>query len=198
MCQWLLENRVSVLQYIDKDDQPRPPPSWWWVVTAGVSALSEQVNIVVVKLQARNLLISQQTRELDNLAVILSTHLVIEGPFMETESAALDTSYSTFGRWAVKHQNIINYLFDQGTFIQDTFAKLSLELQVQVTIMVSKLIMQIVDGITDIQVEWDSANLSSKTLPPVLPHELVKLRGLTLRLLSLSISMVSSHSGMRN
>ena len=61
MCQWLLENRVSVLQYIDKDDQPRPPPSWWWVVTAGVSALSEQVNIVVVKLQARNLLISQQT-----------------------------------------------------------------------------------------------------------------------------------------
>ena len=106
---------------------------------------------MVVKLQARNLLISQQTRELDNLAVILSTHLVIEGPFTEAESAALDTSYSTFGRWAVKHQNIINYLFDQGTFIQDTFAKLSLELQVQVTIMVSKLIMQIVDGITDIQ-----------------------------------------------
>ena len=38
--------------------------------------------------------------------------------------------------------------------------------------------MQIVDGITDIQVERDSANLSSETLPPVLPHELVKLRGL--------------------
>ena len=166
---------MSVLQYIDEDDEPRPPLSWWWVVTAGVSALSEQVNIVVVKLQARNLLISQQTRELDNLAVILSTYLIIEGLFMEAESAALDTSYSTFGRWAVKHQNIINYLFDQGTFIQDTFAKLSLELQVQVMIMVSKLVMQIVDGITNIQVERDSVNLSSETLLPVLPHELVKL-----------------------
>ena len=42
--------------------------------------------------------------------------------------------------------DIINYLFDQGTFIQDNFVnKLTVESQVEVTILVSKLVMQIVD-----------------------------------------------------
>jgi len=177
-CEWLLKKRVPISQYITNDDPSQAPPYWWWVVTAGVSAISEQVDIVVQKLQAGNLLISQQTQELDQLAVILSTHIEVEGPFTETESAALDTTYSRFGRWAIKHQNIINYLFDQGTFIQDTFVnKLTVESQVEVTILIGKLAMQIIDGITDIQVEHNSANRPTEALSPVLPHEIVKLRG---------------------
>ena len=52
-----------------------------------------------------------------------------------------------------------------------------MESQVEVTILVSKLVMQIVDGITDIEVERNSANLALETLSPVLPHGIVKLRG---------------------
>ena len=100
-CEWLLENQVPI--YITDDDPTQAPPYWWWVITAGVSAISEQVNIVVHKLQAGNLLISQQTQELDELAVIFSTHIEVEGPFMETKSAALNITYSRFGKWAVKY-----------------------------------------------------------------------------------------------
>ena len=40
-CKWLLEHRVTILQYIAEDDPNRAPPSWWWVVVAGISAISE-------------------------------------------------------------------------------------------------------------------------------------------------------------
>ena len=53
----------------------------------------------------------------------------------------------------------MNYLFDQGMFIQEMFTdKLSLDQQIQVTFMVGNLVMQIVDGIINIQVERDGKN----------------------------------------
>ena len=64
-------------------------------------------------------------------------------------------------------------------FIQEMFTdKLSLDQQIQVSFMVGNLVMQIMDGITNIQVERDSNNLLAEDqVPPVLPHELVKLKG---------------------
>ena len=59
-CNWLILNRVSVLQYIAEDDPAQAPPDWWWVVVSSINAISEHVNYTVTKLQARNLLVSQQ------------------------------------------------------------------------------------------------------------------------------------------
>ena len=69
--------------------------------------------------------------------------------------------------------------FDQGIFIQETFIdKLSVEQQILVSNMVGNLVMQVVEGITNIQVERDNSNLpAGDQVPPVLPHELVKLKG---------------------
>ena len=50
--------------------------------------------------------------------------------------------------------------------------------QVQVTTTISNVVMQIVEGIMNIQVERDNHNrLAEDQVPPVLPHELVKLKG---------------------
>ena len=83
---------MTILQYIAKDDPDRAPPSWWWIVVAGVNPISEQVNINVVKLQEKNLLISQQRQELHNLAVIICAQIAVEGPFTETELNMIDKS----------------------------------------------------------------------------------------------------------
>src|SRR5437667_9162955 len=138
------------------------PSDLWWVVVSCVDALSEHVNYAITKLQAKNLLISQQEKELDHLAATLSAWIVIES------SADLDdTTHCIFGRWAVSYQNVINYIFDRGMFIQDLYTnKLSIELQAQVTRIVGKFVMQVIEGITDIQAERDSANFASENLPP--------------------------------
>ena len=68
------------------------------------------------------------------------------------------------------------YIFDRWIFIQDLYNKLSIELQAQVTVIVSKLVIKIIDSIANIQAERNSDNLpSSENLPLVLLHELIKL-----------------------
>ena len=64
-------------------------------------------------------------------------------------------------------------------FIQETFIdKLSVNQQILVSNMFGNLVMLVADGITNIQVERDSINLPVEDqVPPVLPHELVKLKG---------------------
>ena len=64
-------------------------------------------------------------------------------------------------------------------FIQETFIDmLSIDQQIQVSVTVSNLIMQIVKGITNIQVERNSNNLPAEDqILPVLLHDLVKLKG---------------------
>jgi len=177
-CNWMLERRVPLLEYIAKDDPTKAPPSWWWVVIAAINALSEQVNIVFIKLQARDLLLSQQATAFDELAVPICAQIEIDGPYTEDQIAAIDeTTNCTFSRWSISYQNIINYLYDQGTFIEDTYNQLSIQSQIEIIHMVGLLIMQIVDGVLNIQAERDSANLSADNLSPVLPHQLVKIPG---------------------
>ena len=151
-CKWLLEHRVTILQYIAEDDPNHAPPSWWWVVMAGVSAISEQVNITFIKLQERNLLISQQRQELDNLATIICTQIVVEGSFTEVELNAVNkTTHITYSRWCITRENTINYLFDQGMFIQEIFTnKLSIDQQILVSNIFGNLVMEVVEGITNL------------------------------------------------
>ena len=113
---------------------------------------------------------------MDNLAAIICAQIIVEGSFTEVELDTMDkTTYITYSRWCITHENRVNYLFDQGMFIQEMFIdKLSLNQQIQV---VGNLVMQIVDGIINIQVEWDSNNHPAEDqVPPVLPHELIKLK----------------------
>jgi hypothetical protein len=178
-CQWLMENRVVILQYLTTNDAEQAPHDWWWVVAAVLSQLSVQVNIAVIKLQARDLLMSQQAQELDHLAGIFINHFMIEGPNPITPDEIDKSINCMYGRWTVTHENIINFILDQGLFIQEIFLeKLSIELRIKIIVMIGQLILQIVDGITDISVERTSTNRSSDDeLPATLPHELVKLRG---------------------
>src|SRR5437667_8584651 len=64
-------------------------------------------------------------------------------------------------------------------FIQDIFTNnLTVDQQIQVATTIGNVIMQIVEGITNIQVERDNHNRPAEDqVPPVLPHELVKLKG---------------------
>ena len=121
---------------------------------------------------------SQQTAESGNLAAVLSAQIGFDGQIMEEESVAINkNTHSIFERWIVSHENIINFLFDQGMFIQDTYLQLSIQTQIEVVQMVSKLVMKIIDDISTIQAERDSTNLPAENLPLVLSHKLVKIYG---------------------
>jgi len=143
-----------------------------------VSALSEQVNIVVVKLQGKDLLLSQQKVELEQLAALILVQIEVDGPLSPEQIAEMDKStHFTYSQWSVSHEKIILFLYDQGTFIQETYNQLSLQLQIEVIHAVAMFILYLIDGILNIQAERNSVNKSADNLPPVLPHQLVKIYG---------------------
>lgn len=112
VCKWLLAKRIRLFQYITEAAPPQCPPFWWWIVIAAIDALTERVNIVFTKLQAKDLLVSQQTAELVNLASLICIQVRVDGPHSAEELDTLDTS-TTFvsGRWSVSNYNIVRYFF---------------------------------------------------------------------------------------
>ena len=143
-----------------------------------VSALSEQVNIVVVKLQGKDLLLSQQKVKLKQLAALILVQIEVDGSLSPEQIAEMDKStHFTYSQWSVSHEKIILFLYDQGTFIQETYNQLSLQLQIEVIHAVAMFILYLIDGILSIQAERNSANKPADNLPPVLPHQLVKIYG---------------------
>ena len=57
-------------------------------------------------------------------------------------------SGSLFARstWSISNQNIINCLYDQGTFIEDTFNQLPIQSEIEVIHVIGLVIMQIVEN----------------------------------------------------
>src|SRR5579862_5377281 len=90
VCAWLLEKRAQLFQYLMENEPLQTPPTWWWVVIADINALTVQVNIIFTKLQAKDLLVSQQSAELVNLASLICIQVGIDGPHSSEELTALD------------------------------------------------------------------------------------------------------------
>ena len=66
---------------------------------AGINALTEQVNIVFIKLQSKDLLLSQQATAFDELAVSICVQIDLNGPHTVDQIAAIDKcSNCTFNR----------------------------------------------------------------------------------------------------
>jgi len=143
------------------------PPTWWWVVIAGINALTVQVNIIFTKLQAKDLLVSQQSAELVNLASLICIQVGVDGPHSSEELTALDdTTNFIFSRRSVSRYNVIQYLFDQGMFAQELFLSLASEIQYKFISMIGQLVLGVVDGVLEIQAERDCGNNASEDMPP--------------------------------
>ena len=140
--------------------------------------MTEYVNIVFIKLQSKDLLISQQASELQKLAADIFILFNVEGPFNEDEiaNAKLQGLCCTYSRFRISYDNIIVFLYDQGMFIRAVLDSLLDELHEKVICTVGDFILLVMDGIIKIQAERDSLNRPTDDLPPVLPHELVRIR----------------------
>ena len=110
ICTWLLEKRLRLFEYFEKYEPVQTPPNWWWVVVAGINALTAQVNIVFTKLQAKDLLVSQQSVELTHLTSLICIQVGVDGPHSQEELDVLDNSTNFIsGRWSISHYNVVRY-----------------------------------------------------------------------------------------
>src|SRR5579859_2675543 len=94
VCKWLLAKRIVLFEYINTAENPvnSAPPNWWWIVIADISALTDLINPVFVKLQSPNLLLSTQSALLDTLSTDIRTMIGVHGPFQLKRSEMLPGS----------------------------------------------------------------------------------------------------------
>lgn len=176
VCKWLLTHRITLFEYINSATKPvtSAPPEWWWVVIAGISALTEIINPVFVKLQAQNLLISVQSALLSTLAADIATTIGIQGPISEDDDITGEFNVAK-GRWLVEYSQIVLFLESLGMHPRQTLQTLNDELHRKVLHSIGHLTISILEGIVNIQAERNERNYADDDLPPVLPHEIVKL-----------------------
>lgn len=83
----------------------------------------------------------------------------------------------------MKDNSIYEFLSDQGSFVQDILQELKEEVSndcpgFRLIFSIGEFAVHTIDGILSIQAEWDSQNrVSLEEFPPILSHQLVKLRG---------------------
>src|SRR5947199_4700583 len=123
VCKWLLTKRIVLFEYINAAEDPihSAPPDWWWIVIAGISALTDLINPVFVKLQAPNLLLSTQSAPLDMLSVEICTMIGIRGPFSVEEIKEVAGEFSViYGRWYVNYTEIVLFIEGLGMHSRHT------------------------------------------------------------------------------
>jgi hypothetical protein len=120
--------------------------------------------------------VCQQKIILEKLAVDICVHTGVEGPNPEDTIVVRQDPNLIFGRFSISHESVIEVIYDQGLFIRETYDSLNDIEQNRIICAVGNLILSIVDGIIAIQAERDSVNHPTDDMPPMLPHELVKLR----------------------
>lgn len=178
VCKWLLAKRVVLFEYINTAENPvnSAPPDWWWIVIAGISALTDLINPVFVKLQSPNLLLSTQSALLDTLSTDICTMIGVRGPFSVEEIRDVAGEFSVvYGRWYVDYAEIVKFIEGLGMHSRHTLPTLDDELHRKVLHSIGHLTTRIVEGIVNIQAERNERNNADSDLPHVLPHELVKI-----------------------
>ena len=77
----------------------------------------------------------------------------------------------------IELETVFEFMYDQGSFVQESLNQLKPTDQYFIAQSVGQFIVQTINDILDIQAERDSNNLPAENIPPVLPHQLVQLRG---------------------
>ncbi len=177
MLSWMLEHRRQLLIWIDEKKPASALDDSWWLMTGGVRPLLELVNVTLVILQSPNLILSQQTSEIENLI----GHLVNT---MNMELVGTDDAFDTMqasefivvDHWRVKIKNVSRHLRNQGSWARNMFLVLDAANQTSILKEIAHFGLKLVQGISAIQAERNSNNEAALDFDiPVMPFQLVEM-----------------------
>ncbi|KAE9339884.1 hypothetical protein PF008_g11365 [Phytophthora fragariae] len=113
--QWIVTNHFRLEEHLGENEAVAPTPSWW-VNAAVVCGITVVVNVTFVKIQGKDVLLSQQMAEIELLVDSLRKLLQVQPvPSSEFESSAIDTISTKY--W-LQEQHLLEFIHYQGTFIK--------------------------------------------------------------------------------
>ena len=178
---WFRKHRRTLQVYLDeKKPGSCAPPVVWWVFTMFVAKISCEATYTFRSLKGLTTLVSQQREGLLKLHSTYLSWFMATGPLLEDDAnlVDLDTSVlSTDKKFSIKFDNVTTVPEDLGNYVITAIDELGAEDMIPVLTNMAACSVELLAKIEAIVCEHDSRNKAADFMPPVLPHQLVKLQG---------------------
>ena len=171
---------MAVQGYLDEKKPPCAPPLKWWVVVVFVAKISKEATITFRSLEGLTTLVSQQREGILKLASTYISWFNASEVADEEAADAVDLeSYalSKDKRYSIKFSDIEDALADLGNFVITAMEEIGAVEKAAIVRSLATCCVEMISRIATIVAERDSRNDAADFMPPVLPHQLVKLRG---------------------
>jgi hypothetical protein len=149
MLSWMFEHRHRLLIWIDEKKPTSTSDDSWWLMTARVWPLLELVNVTLVILQSPDIIISQQTLEIENLIGHLAStmHMELVGTNNAFEAMQASKFIVVDHRW-VKIKDVLRHFRNQGSWACDMFLGLDVVDQMLILKEIAHFRLKLVQGIS--------------------------------------------------
>jgi hypothetical protein len=97
----------------------------WWVIAAAISPLFDRIAITFTKIQARNIVISQQRQEMSKLVADIAVGLDIRPATDEALEGVDPLTIITRSDWFILKDSVVMHIQDQGSWVRDLYNALS-------------------------------------------------------------------------
>ena len=178
MIKWMLEHRRRILEHIVEKEPVCAPSEAWWILCAAVAPLILTLNTTLVILQGRDLVLSQQQREIDNLIGNLCTFLQMKtDDEIDLTDKTANKDFVQDQGWCVLIDDVATHCKDQGSWSRDALSALSNNEQQEALLDIAHFSLHLVAGLSEVQAERNSNNeIRELESPPVMPADLVTIR----------------------
>jgi hypothetical protein len=174
---WLLQNYRRLMIHNAAKRPVQVLSKMWWVIAAVISPLFDRIAITFTKIQARNIVISQQRQEMLKLVTDIAASLDIRPATNEALEGVDPLTIITRSDWFILKDSVVMHIQDQGSWVRDLYNALS-DTDKQTTLKEITIFgISIVANVSQVQAERDSNNNARELEAPlVMPADLVKIR----------------------
>ncbi|CAK9255374.1 unnamed protein product [Sphagnum jensenii] len=140
----------------------------WWVIAAAISPLFDRIAITFTKIQARNIVISQQRQEMSKLVADIAAGLDIRPATNEALEGVDSLTIITRSNWFILKDSVVMHIQNQGSWVRDLYNALSYTDKQTTLKEITIFGISIVANVSQVQAERDSNNNARELeAPPV-------------------------------
>ncbi|CAK9863104.1 unnamed protein product [Sphagnum jensenii] len=144
------------------------PSEMWWVIATAISPLLDMISITFTKIQARNIVISQQRQEMLKLVANIVAGLDIRPATDEALEGVDPLTIITRSDWFILKDSVVMHIQDQGSWVRDLYNALS-DIDKQTTLKEITIFgISIVANVSQVQAKRDSNNNVRELEAPML------------------------------
>jgi hypothetical protein len=142
--------------------------------------ISAEATITFRSLEGLTTIVAQQREGLRRLHDVYARLLKASGPLSMEEAIAVDRAIAVVSedqKYSLKISDVEAVLEDLGLFVAGKIEETGAEAMAELLKSLAVCTVNLIAGVISIVAERDSSNEAATERPPVLPHQLVMLRG---------------------